>query len=222
MTDAAKLYAGKQAEYFTGARHDMLAALGPSDRASILEVGCGDGATGLAALASGATTRYVGIELMPAVAEQARANLTDVIVGNVEQMDLQSLHGQFDALILSEVLEHLVDPWTTLSRLAACLKPGGQVIASSPNIAQWNIIAQLIRGRFEYQDAGAMDRTHLRWFTPGGYAALIKHAGFDDIRFVPLRRSRLLVRALHTVTLNRFSHLSMTQVMVQGRYLTTS
>jgi 2-polyprenyl-3-methyl-5-hydroxy-6-metoxy-1,4-benzoquinol methylase len=219
MTDATQLYVDKKAGYFTGARHDMLAALGSDNRASILEVGCGDGATGLAALSTHATTRYVGIELMPTVAEQARANLTEVIVGNVEQMDLQSLHGQFDALILSEVLEHLVDPWATLLRLAACLKPGGQVIASSPNITNWGIITQLIRGRFDYQEAGVMDRTHLRWFTPNSYAALIKQAGFGDIRFVPLRRSRPLVRAFHTATLNKLAHLSMTQIMVHGRYL---
>jgi 2-polyprenyl-3-methyl-5-hydroxy-6-metoxy-1,4-benzoquinol methylase len=47
-----------------------------------------------------------------------------VLIGDVETLDLAALEGQFDALIVSEVLEHLVDPWGVLKRLANWLKPG--------------------------------------------------------------------------------------------------
>lgn len=216
--DISSLYVEKAGGYFTGARHDMLAKLNTSADSSILEIGCGDGATGVAALTMGKATVYVGIELMPTVAEQARAHLSEVIVGNVEHMDLAPLHARFDALILSEVLEHLTDPWATLSRLALCLKPGGMVIASSPNVAHWRLILNLILGRFEYQDAGVMDRTHLRWFTPTSYAELLRGAGFSNVTFVPLRTPGLLARTAHAFTLNRFAYLSNTQIMVHGHW----
>jgi hypothetical protein len=45
------------------------------------------------------------------------------------------------------------------------LVPGGAIVASVPNVAHWFVRLDLLRGRFEYQDCGIMDATHLRWFT---------------------------------------------------------
>ena len=141
-----RLYADKTDNYYTNARHDMVAMLETIRTSAILEIGCGSGGTGVAALAAGKAGRYVGIELMPEIAEEAKAVLSEVIVGNVEHMDLSAYAGQFDALILSEVLEHLVDPWGTVTRLAACLRPGGAVLASSPNVSHRSMIVKLFNG----------------------------------------------------------------------------
>jgi 2-polyprenyl-3-methyl-5-hydroxy-6-metoxy-1,4-benzoquinol methylase len=211
------LYTTKTSGYFSGARHDMVALLSTGQNAHILEIGCGDGATGAATLAAGKAKHYTGIELMPEVAEQARARLSEVFTANVEQFDLNPLHGQFDALIMSEVIEHLVDPWSTLARLLTCLKPGGEIIASSPNVAHQKLIRNLISGRFEYAGEGVMDRTHLRWFTPRSYRALFEAAGCVDIRVMPIRRPGLLPRLFNRLTSDRFAHLSMTQIMVHAR-----
>jgi 2-polyprenyl-3-methyl-5-hydroxy-6-metoxy-1,4-benzoquinol methylase len=211
------LYTTKTSGYFSGARHDMVALLSTGQNAHVLEIGCGDGATGAAALAAGKAKHYTGIELMPEVAEQARARLSEVFTANVEQFDLNPLHGQFDALIMSEVIEHLVDPWSTLARLLTCLKPGGEIIASSPNVAHQKLIRNLISGRFEYAGEGVMDRTHLRWFTPRSYRALFEAAGCVDIRVMPIRRPGLLPRLFNRLTSDRFAHLSMTQIMVHAR-----
>jgi 2-polyprenyl-3-methyl-5-hydroxy-6-metoxy-1,4-benzoquinol methylase len=211
------LYSDKIASYFSGARHDMVALLSTKQSAHILEIGCGDGATGAAALAAGKAVHYTGVELMPEVAELARDRLQTVITGNIEQLDLNQFQGQFDALIMSEVIEHLVDPWETLARLISCLKPGGEIIASSPNAAHRKVITSLIAGRFEYTAEGVMDRTHLRWFTPHSYRALFERAGFIDVRVMPVRRPRLLPRLFNRLTADRYAHLSMTQIMVQAR-----
>jgi 2-polyprenyl-3-methyl-5-hydroxy-6-metoxy-1,4-benzoquinol methylase len=211
------LYADKSVHYFSGARHDMLALLSTRYGSHILELGCGDGATGAAALAAGKAGHYCGIELVPSVADTARTRLSEVITGNVETLDLAPLHGKFDALIMSEVIEHLVDPWTSVVRLLACLRPGGEVIASSPNIAHHKIIAAMIGGRFNYADEGVMDRTHLRWFTPQSYRALFESAGCRDVRVMPVRRPGLLPRVFNRLTADRFAHLSVTQIMIHAR-----
>jgi 2-polyprenyl-3-methyl-5-hydroxy-6-metoxy-1,4-benzoquinol methylase len=100
-----------------------------------------------------------------------------VHVGNVDEIDLPYPPSQFDALIMSEVVEHLVDPEATLRRLVALVRPGGRIMASSPNVAHWRIVKALVAGRFDYVDAGPMDRTHLRWFTPQSYADMFERAG---------------------------------------------
>ena len=211
------LYCEKPASYFSGARHDMVSLLGTGPNAHILEIGCGDGATGAASFAAGKAAHYTGIELMPEVAEQARQHLSEVITANVEQFDLTPFYGRFDALIMSEVIEHLVDPWDAVARLLVCLKPGGEIIASSPNVAHRRVIGDLIAGRFEYESEGVMDRTHLRWFTPRSYRALFEAAGCVNVRVMPIRRPGLLPRIFNRLTRQRYAHLSMTQIMVHAR-----
>jgi 2-polyprenyl-3-methyl-5-hydroxy-6-metoxy-1,4-benzoquinol methylase len=211
------LYINKNTGYFSGARDDMIALLSTTQTAHILEIGCGDGTTGAAALSAGKAGHYTGIELMPDIAECARSRLNHVITDDIEQLDLTQFHGQFDALIMSEVIEHLVDPWKTLSRLMLCLKPGGEIIASSPNVAHRKVITDLIAGRFEYAPEGVMDRTHLRWFTPRSYRALFEGAGCIEVRVMPIRRPGLLPRLVNRLTGDRYTHLSMTQIMVHAR-----
>jgi 2-polyprenyl-3-methyl-5-hydroxy-6-metoxy-1,4-benzoquinol methylase len=214
------LYAEKATGYFSGARHDMVAMLSTGPSAHILEVGCGDGATGSVALAAGKAGHYFGIELMPEIAEHARTKLSEVITGDIEKLDLSAFEAKFDALIMSEVIEHFVDPWGTVARLFSCLKPGGEIIASSPNVAHQRLIRDLIAGRFDYTEEGVMDRTHLRWFTPRSYRALFEAAGFRDVRVMPIRRPGLLPRLINRLTGDRYAHLSMTQIMVHARKAT--
>ena len=41
----------------------------------------------------------------------------------------------YDAVILSEVLEHLTDPWALVRKLSPLVRPGGLLLASSPNVS---------------------------------------------------------------------------------------
>ena len=140
-------------------------------------------------------------------------------VGDSAQIDLGPLAGKFDVLIISEVLEHLTDPWTTLERLVQCLKPGGAVFASSPNIAHWQVLKDLVLGRFVYADVGVMDKTHLRWFTPNSYREMFEGAGVEVLEVRALTSARWKARTLDTLTGGRFRHLFMAQIMITGRRL---
>ena len=99
----------------------------------------------------------------------ARQKLTSVLVGNVETINLPGAEPTFDGLIMSEVLEHLIDPWRLLPGPYLVFRNGSVVMARSPNIGQWRVIRELIAGRWELAEAGVMDRTHLRWFTLQSY-----------------------------------------------------
>jgi 2-polyprenyl-3-methyl-5-hydroxy-6-metoxy-1,4-benzoquinol methylase len=211
------IYQDKPDSYFANARTDIVRLLETNATSSVLELGCGAGGTGAAVLEAGKAGRYVGIELSESAASRAAHKLTEVIVADVEAMDVTPHHGVFDALIISEVLEHLTDPWSTLRKLAACLKPGGKVYASSPNVAHHSVIRGLLTGRFSYDEKGVMDRTHLRWFTPESYGDLFRAAGLEVLQIGPVTPLRPRARLFDRLTGGRFRYLLYTQIMVVAR-----
>jgi 2-polyprenyl-3-methyl-5-hydroxy-6-metoxy-1,4-benzoquinol methylase len=209
---ASAAYQHKPDSYFAGARLDFVRLLPRDPTASILEVGCGSGATGALALAGGRAGRYVGIELFEKAATEARAVLTEVITGDVEKIALPFGPTEFDALIMSEVLEHLVEPQATLEKLAACMRPGAMVLASSPNISHWRVVRELLMGRFNLADQGVFDRTHLRWFTPDTFAAMFTRAGFAVQVVAPVTPFAARTRMISRLTSGRYDHLFFEQI----------
>lgn len=169
----------KPTRYFSAARRDFVEALRTNAESKILEIGCADGGTGALALESKKCSRYVGVDVAPKALERADEVLNETHLGNVEVMEFPWPLESFDALIMSEVLEHLIDPWQTLTRLSSLLKPKAQLLISSPNIASLLVLNELLRGRFDYTESGVMDRTHLRWFTPSTYRQLVESSGFE-------------------------------------------
>jgi len=213
----AMSYATKDDAYFTGARQDFVTRLPDECPLGILEIGCGDGTTGALALRSGKCQRYVGVELFPTAADKAREHLSEVLVGDVEEMTLPLEPDSFDAVILSEVLEHLVKPWDVLARIAPLVRPGGMVLASSPNVSHWRVIRELLAGRFELTDRGVFDRTHMRWFTPTSFGEMFDRAGFDVVDIGPVTPFSAKTRLLSRLSGGRLDHLFMTQISFEGR-----
>jgi len=208
-------YSAKDRSYFTNARSDYVNLLPPNRNAAILELGCGNGATGALALREHKAGRYVGIELFPEMAAEAQNILSEVHCGDVERLDLPYAPGTFDGLILSEVLEHLVNPEAVLRRLVTTLKPGALVLASSPNISHWRNVLELARGRFRYADSGMMDRTHLRWFTPESFREMFERTGVVVDRMEPLNPLRRWERLVKRTP---FAALTFLQINLHGHY----
>lgn len=220
LSPAARLvsaYEGKSTSYFTNARSDFVRLLPRDTTARVLEIGCGNGATGALALARGRAGHYVGVELVESYAKEAREVLTDVLIGDVERMQFDGWQpAEFDALILSEVLEHLVEPGLLLRRLSRFVRPGGMVLASSPNVAHWRVLRELLNGRFDLADRGVFDRTHLRWFTPATFVEMFECAGFRVDHAGPVCPFSPRVEMISRWTSGRFDHLFMTQIAIQG------
>jgi 2-polyprenyl-3-methyl-5-hydroxy-6-metoxy-1,4-benzoquinol methylase len=214
MSIAAGLeaYTKKPPDYFTGVRKDYIAQLPDNPRARILEIGCGNGANGEFAFAAGKCAAYCGVELFPEAAAIATQRLSEVVVGDIEKVALPWPHCSFDALIMSEVLEHLADPWSVLRKLRLLMRPGAKVFASSPNVAHYDMVRMLLKNEWNLEDKGQMDRTHLRWFTSKTYAAMFDECGYtvEYVREIrPLTRKGQLISFLSAGTLK---HLFVRQI----------
>jgi 2-polyprenyl-3-methyl-5-hydroxy-6-metoxy-1,4-benzoquinol methylase len=210
------LYASKSDAYFAGARADLVGLLPNNPTAAILEIGCGDGRTGELALAVGKCATYCGVELLDRAARHASERLTEVVVGDVQSVNLPWAPKTFDAVIMSEVLEHLVDPWAALRRLRPLLKSGAIVLASSPNSAHYKVILMLLRGEWKTEDSGPMDRTHLRWFTPRSYRRMFESCGFAVDRVSSVGPLGWKAKALTRLTFGAAFHLLTRQVNLRG------
>jgi O-antigen biosynthesis protein len=170
--------------YYTDAKPELLELIDPQGL-RILDAGCAGGGNGAMMKHHGAR-EVVGIELSPDAAAHARTRLDRVIVGDLATVDVSELSGEpFDALLLIDVIEHLVDPHATLLRLLQTLKPGGLVLASIPNVAHVWVMANLLAGRWPQKDSGIFDRTHLRFFARRDMVRLLNEAGLDVLAARP-------------------------------------
>lgn len=158
----------------------------------ILDIGCGAGHFGAYLKHCGKAATVVGIELSPDAAEEARSLLDAVACANLDDYDLARMvddlgYGKFDIITCADVLEHVRDPWGTLERLGRYLGENGMVIVSIPNVRHWSVLLPLLfRGRWDYRDAGIMDRTHLRFFTKATAVEMVRRSGLVPSSVNPL------------------------------------
>jgi SAM-dependent methyltransferase len=150
----------------------------------VLEIGCNTGYLSHALISAGNSVSAV--ELDPEAAAVARNSGIQVICGDIEDSSvLRSLGANFDVLLLMDVLEHLRDPLVALRSLRTLLRPGGRVLITGPNVAYWAVRKNLLLGRWRYEDAGIMDKTHLHFYTESTWGALVEEAGFRAIDISP-------------------------------------
>ena len=128
----------------------------------ILDVGTADGYLGAILKAQGHW--LAGVEREGEAAERARVHYDDFHCADLESFDFP-YGAEFDYILFADVLEHLRDPEAVLKRALTCLKVGGAVIVSVPNVANLVMRLSLLCGRFDYAERGILDRTHLRFFT---------------------------------------------------------
>lgn len=144
----------------------------------VLDVGCGRGQLGAAIREIG--WDVWGVEQSGEACSSARERLNGLVEADLHDMNaIRTGLGEqtFDALIFSDVLEHVYDPRTVLEQYLTFVKPGGRVFISVPNFVVWTNRFKLMFGRVDYTDTGVMDRTHIRLFTFKGARELVTASG---------------------------------------------
>jgi O-antigen biosynthesis protein len=169
--------------YYGQARPDLLELVkrftNPSSRGRALDVGCADGVFGHSLFSVGFDEVW-GVEPDPACARRAASRLTRVVAGPFPSAEIAE-HSAFDLIVFGDSLEHFQDPWGGLSAARALLRSDGVLILSVPNVAHYSVLLPLLRGRWEYGDAGLLDRTHLRFFTSESIVKAVGAAGLVPV-----------------------------------------
>ena len=174
-------YDEKKGNYFTGTRNDLIGFLPAAESLHVLELGAGGGDTLIQLKRSGKASRVVGVELFKLENTfQEDPAIDKFIIGNVEDLELKLEANSFDAVLMGDVLEHLIDPWSTVNKIAPLVRPGGVMIASIPNIRSREAFKKIfLRGDFAYTTHGLFDKTHYRWFCKKNMIDLMTPDGFS-------------------------------------------
>ena len=195
----------------------------------ILDVGCGTGS--LAKFLGQKNNECYGITISKEEARLAKSRMVDVIAGDIEKITgLPFPEDFFDVVIFADVLEHLKDPSHVLQLVKPYLKTGGLIIASIPNVSNITVRVNLLMGKFDYQECGILDNTHLRFFTLRTAKELISNAAYQikEIKYtvwnmkLPERLQRLLFFCEWEIR-NRLTHwwpkLFATQFVIYATYM---
>ena len=175
----------------------------------VLDVGCGTGHLG-ERLKSDKHCFVIGVEIDKDKANQAREKLDGVINSDIELIDDLARYGHFDAIIFADSLEHLRYPMITLQRLSNYLNADGYFLISLPNIANWMIRLKLLFGKFDYQESGILDKTHLHFFTLATTKKFVQEAGFEIVYIGSYNR---LMKKFGRIWKGLFAH----QLIVKAR-----
>jgi hypothetical protein len=149
--------------------------------------------------------RLFGVEPNPEWARIASPFYEEIWTGRIEDIADGLLQG-YDAIVLGDILEHLVEPDQALRRLAALQPSGGRFLISVPNVANLWVRLNLLLGRFEYADRGILDRTHLRFFTRKTLLEMVEQAGLgtEALQVTPIPLE--LISDLFVTPPGRFVH----------------
>lgn len=83
--------------------------------------------------------------------------------------------GQWDVVVLIDVLEHLTDPRVALERSASLLRPGGVLYAVTPDIS--SLTARLMRGYW-----WGLRPAHIYYYDRRTLGRALEQAGFEVLR----------------------------------------
>lgn len=171
--------------------------------AKVLDIGCGNGNISLALGSVGYNVTGVDIDQTSVDTARSRNTYTNV---KFEVLDANSfaMTDAFDAVVCSEVLEHLHKPYELSESIYRILKPGGVFVATVPN--GYGPREMLITRPMQYLGKKGMDKpiiafkkmlgysaktlqssnedlTHVQFFSVGAFTRLLSGVGFKLIDF---------------------------------------
>jgi len=157
---------------------------------AFLDAGCGDGRY-LAALAGELPARRAGCDISERILETARQRVdADFRQANLEALPFDD--GEFDLVLCSQVIEHVLDPDLAIGELARVLRAGGRLVISTDNAR--NIVTKTINA----PRAAAVSVLRLRGargriespatpYTRATFRALLERGGFTIERLETFR-----------------------------------
>ena len=145
----------------------------PADRVlEILDIGCGSGANSLVLARKGHHVH--GVDISEVAIQQYCRHGFDGRVADIEA-GFDYGDASFDLVFCSEVIEHLTVPEVLASEINRILKPGGQLVLSTPNSAFW--LYRLL-GLFGYTVSELQHPKHFQFFSRRSLIKVLEKISF--------------------------------------------
>lgn len=176
--------------------HEAAAALlaeAAAPGARVLEFGAGSGAMSLRLHDAG-----FAVTASDLFAESFKPDAIAFVAADLNGGFAAQWPGGFDAVMALEIIEHLENPRHTLRQIRALLPAGGQLVLSTPNIA--NPVSQALflrHGQFQwFRDVDYREQGHITPLSPWVLEQALREAGFairvERAVSSPFRRVRKL------------------------------
>lgn len=178
-----------QFDYYASSRPEILNLLNFSFN-TVLDVGCGKGETAKLIKSHYPESEFTGVD-MYCDPHFNYSNIFDQfykldITTELNQLDRRN----YDLVLMLDVLEHLVDPYSFLSKFVNDRSTNTKFIISLPNFFNYSNLYKIIRSaNFEYQDSGILDKTHLRFFGRINAVKLLTDSGLKIIKLDQIIKS---------------------------------
>jgi SAM-dependent methyltransferase len=200
-------------------RRVILSAMPPRPGATLLDLGCGDGAWTMKVAAHTRADRVLGVEFIEEFADRAARAGVEIVGADLGER-LPLADGSIDVVHSNQVIEHVPKTDAFMREIARVLRPGGYALVSTNNLSSWHNIVSLMLGWqpppchvsdelivgnpgniVEGMESYSPGQTHLRIFTGRALAGLASHHGLRlEAKLaagyypVPVRIARLLAR----------------------------
>lgn len=182
MSVISNYYNKKIIPYSMGARRKRktMPLLIDVHKKRILDVGCASGYIGETLRRQG--NYVVGIDIVKKDIAKAKKVLNKAYIFDIETDNTKILGENYDLIIMVEVMEHLFDPEEAVKRFLPLLKPGGQILLSTPNVVHLYIRLKFLLGIFEYQEETVINKSHIHFFTRPTFIKMIRKLDLEIVK----------------------------------------
>jgi len=161
--------------YYAMLNQKLLAAI-PAAR-KVLEVGCASGILGRRYKELHPGVCWHGVDIHETALAAAKQHLDRVWSADLDNDDF-ALDNDYDCVVAGDVLEHLKAPERLLAAVRDSTTADARLVCCLPNDAHASIVERMLVGDLSYDQAGLLDRTHLRRFTLSSLYKMLLDTGW--------------------------------------------
>jgi 2-polyprenyl-3-methyl-5-hydroxy-6-metoxy-1,4-benzoquinol methylase len=166
--------------------------------ARVLDLGSGNGA--LCEQLSRAGFQTAGVEYDKEGVDVAKASHPNIRFYNYGVQDdpdkLMQLEGRFDAVVSTEVIEHLFSPHLLPAYAKGVLKQGGYLIITTPYHGYWKNLALALFGKWDKHLTVLWHGGHIKFWSRNTLSLLLQESGFEVVAFSGVGRLPYLWKSM--------------------------
>lgn len=167
--------------YYSNARGNLVELISAKDSfedIQVLDIGCGLGSCMSRIKYLYPNANVYGIELNPEIARLGSVS-NEIICGNIEAISIPFDKESFDYIIMSDVLQQLIEPEKILNTVHSYLKPNGVLLLLFPNAMNAQLVYDLHNNNTTTDITGIRDYHNLHYFSLNDMLALLQKTNYQ-------------------------------------------